>query len=194
MVKRFQVSVKTFLAGLTVFTFWLGFQANSARQQRIAVAALEHAGVKVTYDFQFDAKTGGIPDAKPPYPQTLIRTLGIDFFAKVIAIECHEGNLNEVVIHCAKLKDVTNCFLGGSTLSDNGLRHVAEMPNLERLGLEHTQVSDEGLQSLLNLPKLEVAFLMGTNTRVSEEMIEKLEEALPGCDFVCDPTRRTAKE
>lgn len=185
--RRFQVSVRTFLATLMVFTTWLGFQANSARQQRIAVAALEQAGVKVTYDFQFDAKAGHTPSAQPPYPKALVRTLGIDFFAKVVAIECHEGDLDEVVIHCKNLSDVTSCVLGGSTLSDVGLRRVAEMRNLERLGLEYTQISEEGLQSLLDLRKLKVAFLMGTNSRVSEEAIEKLEESLPGCEFVCDP-------
>lgn len=190
----FQISLRTFLAVLTVFIFWLGFHANSARQQRIAVAALEQAGVKVTYDFQFDPNAGKIPDAKPLCPKWLIRTVGIDFFARVTAIECHEGDLDKVVKHCANLTDVTNCFLGGTKLSDSGLRHVAEMPSLERLGLEYTQVSDEGLKSLLNLRNLKAAFLMGTNSKVSEEMIEKLEAALPECEFVCDPRQRPTPE
>lgn len=187
--RSLQISVRTFLVALSVFMIWLGFQANSARRQRIAVAALVQAGVEVMYDFQFDANGGHIPAAKPPYPKAFIRALGIDFFAKVVTLKCYEGNLDEVVIHCAKLKDVKDCLLGGSKLSDDGLRHVAKMSKLERLGLEHTQVSDEGLESLLNLANLKLVSLVGTTAKVSEEMIEELEDALPGCEFFRDRRR-----
>lgn len=188
--RRLQLSLRSFLVALTVFMLWLGFQANSARQQRLTVAALEQAGVKVKYGFQFDAKTGYYPDAKPPYPKVLVNSLGIDFFDKVSAIECHEGDVDEVVTHIVKLRDVTACFLGGSKLSDDGLRRIAEMPNLERLGLEYTQVTDAGLESLRKSRSLQVVFLMGTNAQVSEKMIAALEEALPECEFVSDPGGR----
>ena len=190
--KWFQISMRTCLVAFTAFSLWLGLQANVGRQQRIAVAALEQAGVTVFYDFQFDTNGRVVPDARPRYPEMLVRAIGIDFFAKVKSLSCQKGNLDDVVTHCAKLRDVTGCFLGGSNLSDEGLRCVTKMPNLEQLGLEYTQVSDQGLNALLKLPNLKVVLLMGTNEQVSEDMIERLEQSLPDCEFFCDPRRYRA--
>ncbi|SPE62729.1 Leucine-rich repeat, ribonuclease inhibitor subtype [Verrucomicrobia bacterium] len=52
--------------------------------------------------------------------------------------------------------------LAGTKVTDAGLAHMGELPNLARLHLERTDISDAGLAHLAALPSLEYLDLYGT--------------------------------
>jgi YHS domain-containing protein/uncharacterized membrane protein len=64
--------------------------------------------------------------------------------------------------------------LGGTAITDTGLKNLSGMPNLTRLHLERTQISDEGLAALASLNQLEYLNLYGT--QVSETGLEHLND------------------
>ena len=62
---------------------------------------------------------------------------------------------DEVMARLASLDHVTALELGGSRqLTDEGLRHLARMPQLERLCLSGVKLTDRGLAVLRELPNL----------------------------------------
>jgi hypothetical protein len=64
------------------------------------------------------------------------------------------------------------------TISDEGLKSLAPLTNLEYLHIGSTQVTDAGLENLTglkNLKQLVLTFLTG----VSSSGVEKLQAALP---------------
>ena len=65
-------------------------------------------------------------------------------------------------------------------IGDAGMRHLAELVNLERLNLIKTGVTDEGLQHLSKLTKLREVFV--GETKVTPLGVETLKEMLPGAD------------
>ena len=68
----------------------------------------------------------------------------------------------------ARVETVTALDLGGSTdLSDDGLRHLARLPQLKHLDLSGTAITDRGLRVLRDLPALETILLAAT--RITEE-------------------------
>ena len=59
---------------------------------------------------------------------------------------------------------VTELSLEGSRVTDEGLRHLARMPQLESLNLTGCSITDAGLRVLRDLPNLERLMLMRTPT------------------------------
>jgi hypothetical protein len=52
--------------------------------------------------------------------------------------------------------------------------------------LGHTQIGDDGLKHLSGLTELKSLSLNGT--QVTDQGIKKLQQALPNCNIVCQPT------
>lgn len=67
---------------------------------------------------------------------------------------------------------------GGPWLTDEGLKHVAQMPALEVLWLQRAAITDAGLLQLRGLKSLR--FVQLSAGAVSDMAIEQLQEALPG--------------
>ena len=65
------------------------------------------------------------------------------------------------------LEDTTELNLNRSTVTDNGLEHLAALPRLKRLHLQDTQISDAGIQHLLGLAQLEHLDLQRTQVTIS---------------------------
>lgn len=67
-----------------------------------------------------------------------------------------QGLMSDVVMaRLASLEHITKLHLGGSTqVTDEGLRHLARMPQLEHLELGGVNVTDRGLEVLQHLPNL----------------------------------------
>jgi hypothetical protein len=77
---------------------------------------------------------------------------------RVTTVEAN-GRMNDAMLaRIADLEHVTNLSLGGSReLSDDGLQHLARMPQLERLDLSEYpggRLTDRGLEVLQHLPNL----------------------------------------
>lgn len=84
---------------------------------------------------------------------------------RVTAFASHGLVTDEVVQRLTTLETVTELSLSGSRLlTDDGVRLLARMPQLQRLDLSGTRVSDEGLDVLPNLPDLRHFELMWNRT------------------------------
>lgn len=68
--------------------------------------------------------------------------------------------------------------ISGTSISDDGLRHLSKMTKLARLDLDSAQITDEGLEHLKGLFGLEYVNLRGT--QVTDEGAEKLQKVIPG--------------
>jgi hypothetical protein len=73
----------------------------------------------------------------------------------VTALESGGLMTNAVLARLAKLPHVTTLALGGSRqLTDDGLRYLTEMPQLQHLSLSGVKLTDRGLEVLRQLPNL----------------------------------------
>ena len=64
--------------------------------------------------------------------------------------------------------------LKGTQITDDGLKHLVDLPTLEKLHLEETKLTDNGLDHLRNIPKLKWLNIYGTE--VSDAGIEQLKQ------------------
>ena len=120
------------LRSLLIFTViagfgfgWLGLKVKEARDQRLAVEAIEKLEGAVFYDYQYDEQGIWISDAEPPAPRWLRQLLGDDLFCSVLSVVIEDQQF-----------------------TDTGLIDVAGLTNLEDLNLSGTQVTDAGLAHL----------------------------------------------
>lgn len=85
----------------------------------------------------------------------------------------------QVLPQCANLKNLT---LSATSLTDNGLAFVTNCPSLEHLAINYPKrISDKGVKHLLNLPELKMLVLDGV--QVSKEGVARLRRSLPNCDL-----------
>ena len=84
---------------------------------------------------------------------------------------------DDVLARIAALDHVTSLSLGGSRqLTDDGLRHLARMPQLERLDLSEYpggRLTDRGLEVLRHLPNLR-HFEMTWQSGITDKGVENL--------------------
>lgn len=72
---------------------------------------------------------------------------------------------------------VTNIMLGGTAITDEGLKQLAKAKNLEMIDLSQTQVTDAGLEHLAGHPRL--SYLMIDGSSISYEAADRLLRTLP---------------
>ena len=94
------------------------------------------------------------------------------------SLEKPEGILTE-----ADLEKVTELELGGTQITDAGLKEVSKIQNLTHLYLSNTQITDEGLKDMAKLQKLDYLNLYYTKitAKITAEGVAELEKALPNC-------------
>jgi Leucine-rich repeat (LRR) protein len=85
-----------------------------------------------------------------------------------------EGQMTDTVLaDIARVETITGLGLGGSkALTDEGVRHLARLPQLKHLDLSGTGITDRGLRVLRDLPALETLSLAGT--QVTDDGIVEL--------------------
>jgi hypothetical protein len=75
---------------------------------------------------------------------------------------------------------------GTAALTDAGVQHLMELPNLRSLHLSGFAVTDDGLVQLQRLRNLRHFSLH--NTQVTRDGVEQLQRALPNCRIVPAPS------
>jgi Leucine-rich repeat (LRR) protein len=68
-------------------------------------------------------------------------------------------------------------YLFGNQITDDGLRHLSNLPELDFLDLRRNNITDAGLVHLEKLPKLKQVILIGT--QVTPAGVNKLQKKLP---------------
>jgi len=101
---------------------------------------------------------------------------------KKLGLVSQLGNpgLTDNLLAVAKdLKQLEELHIGGSNITDAGLRHLEGHGALRTINLWRTKVGDTGLQSLPSLPKLEDVFV--GETQVTDAGVRTFQAKLPKC-------------
>jgi hypothetical protein len=80
--------------------------------------------------------------------------------------------------HPATRDRVTELFLQGTHITDEGLKHLISFKKLQILHLEDTSITDAGLKHLTGLSNLKQLYL--TDTKVTADSVEMLKRAITG--------------
>ncbi len=170
---RFQFTIRSLLV-LTVAVAlpcsWLAVEMKKAREQRELFGTYEKAGGLLQYNVQ-DWRTGYSekPVTRTPMLAWAEELLGTDFFQHV-ARACPHPNYRS---------DAR--FQRGIT--DEELAQLQRCTHLRVLDLEgFACVTDAGLVHLTVLTRLEEVNLR--NTRVTDEGVKRLQQALPNCKII----------
>ena len=88
-----------------------------------------------------------------------------------------EGQLTET-----DLGKVTSLNFNFNKITDEGIKEVAKLQQLEWLFLEKTQITDKGLKEVAKLQKLTILNLYDTKT--TKAGVAELKKALPNCNII----------
>jgi hypothetical protein len=83
--------------------------------------------------------------------------------------------------HCEALD------LGGTCISDQGIRYLSQMQSLQYLFLWHTQISDAAIDWIVRIPQLRM--LSVCNTSISKTGVDKLQSSVKDCLLCLDDDR-----
>jgi hypothetical protein len=182
------------VALLCVPLAWAGVRLNLRRQERAAIAELERLGGIVYYDWQGKSEVGfwlasNDPNAEPTGPHWVRQILGDDVFSHVVYIWFPiQGSIGfpvgpivsddelRLVARLPNLEVLNLCF---ADVDDSGFAHLQELSNLRSLNLAHSNITDGGLRRLRSLTTLNYLHLDGTRT--TPAAVDDLAKALPGC-------------
>lgn len=196
----FRYSLRTLFVVVTVFCVWLGVIAKQAREQRLAVEAIEAMGGAVWFEHKWTK-------SDPPGPEWLRQLIGDEYFFSVQLVSADGPKINDVslavikrlsdveilslrgaritdagLVHLKGLTNLKGVVLGSTRITDAGLVHLKSLTNLQHLDLNGTQVTDAGLVHLRGLANLQQLIL--NRTRVTKGGMKKLQQALPNCDII----------
>ena len=120
-----------------------------AHDQRDTVAAIQHAGGAVVYDWQW--KNGHLRrSGKPRWPAWLIKQIGTDFFYRVKQVEFAGDRRDRVndnlMARLGRLGDLERLNLRGCrSVTDAELAHLRGLTGLRDLDLTFTRVTAPAL-------------------------------------------------
>jgi hypothetical protein len=173
--RLFQFSLLSAIVFLTVAGLMLGILARRVERQRTAVAEILKVGGTVSYEDSV-ASGSSIHREKAITPMWLRKQLGEDWFSSVHAVQLHGAGCNDLTLQqVKKLPSVRRIALWAwstpppednptgprsakkgplAGISDEGLKILRSMPNLEHVSFLGNGISDSGLKHLHNHPKL----------------------------------------
>jgi hypothetical protein len=198
-MRRFKVSLRLSMLLVLVLAVWLGRQVHLARQQVLAIRAIQGHGGSVLFDYQFTT------DAEPSGPEWLRRFVGEEYFREIAEVRffgrpidrsiwphlrgqaglrdleligAHVGD--EDLDQLRGLRRLRSLVLTSSPrVTDAGIAKLVELKGLEHLGLDFTDVSDDGLLQLKALPRLQEVWVTTSEGRVTPEGVERLKAEMP---------------
>ena len=142
---------------MTLVAVWLAVVSSRARSQKRAVDEVKRLGGHLGFDYKFDANMNWRKDPKLPAPVWLIDLIGEDYARTVWIVNFDEGSdpTNDdlkVVQRFNELKQLT--LMNRKQITDDGLRHLSGLTDLEVLALNGTNVGGAGLSNLRQCRKL----------------------------------------
>jgi len=154
----------------TILAAWLAVTTFKVRKQEHAAERIREFGGWVLYEYQIDSNTGQYfsepkrYQVKPYGPRWLKGLIGPEFFNDPVSIS-----------------------LGLTKVTDNDLKLLRSMPELQSIGLEGTAISDGGLRHLRGLRHLKQIYL--NSTQVTEDGIDWLRKEFPELSISYTPPR-----
>ena len=175
--RRFQFSIMSLLLLTLVVAVplsWLAVERKRAREQRMAVEAIEKLGGWVGDNYEFDALTSSLVIREPPGPFSLSGRLGEYFFTRVTEVNLDETLATDTDLERLEGLSQLQCLeLGGAPVTDAGLDHLKGLAQLQWLTLSETKVTDAGLERLKGLTQLRRLYL--DYTMATDAGLEHLE-------------------
>jgi ankyrin repeat protein len=158
-----------------------------------AFAAAIAAGAPRGAFYTLDASGTRIRPNRTPTPAEWDALVAVMAERRIAAIDANGTMTDRALARIADLDHVTSVSLGGSRqLTDEGLRHLARMPQLEHLDLSEYpggRITDRGLAVLRHLSRLR-RFDMAWQSGVSDEGVANLRfcHELESVDLMGSPT------
>jgi Leucine rich repeat len=183
-----RISIRVMMLLVLTIAVPLGWLVNRARQQREAVEAVQKYGGWIHFDYEF-VNGALIPGGTPRGPRWLRTMLGDEYFRTVrfVSFEYERSsgkvsrNLNveacdELLKKISGLPGLKTLRMKKSQATDEGLRHIGKMSELEELYIRDARcVTDAGVSHLSRLTNLKhVSISRSTLTNDSLVLLSSL--------------------
>ncbi len=201
-IPRIRFSLRGLMALVLILGVGLGYWVVRSREQRDAVAAMEHAGGKVVYDYEWQDGFQ-VPGEPPRWQRWGYRLLGPDYFATVkqvtlvgktpdvvnddlmarvgrlrglesLTLNGCKGVTDAGMVHVGRLGQLTSLDVGFTSISGVSLKDFAGLSRLKRLDLPSTSVSDAELAHVRGLTSLEWLQIFGNSPGITDEGLAHL--------------------
>lgn len=207
--KWFQFSLRSFLAVVTVFAIWLGWNVDRAAKQHAAIKAVGKLGGGTSYVWQTRPEDGYPGNWVRPVPEWLCALLGEDLFSDVGLVWFGPETVDTDLrwLNYFDAASIRFLSLNGPELTDTALDAVPYMPNLKTLKLCGAGITDDGLENLSKCPDITDLHLQfapkvtdaGTrtltrltklrrlcieHTQMTPRGVESLRRSLPQCEVL----------
>ena len=144
--RHLRLSLRSLLVLVLLTASGMSWIVHSAHVQRDTVAAIERAGDKVWYDWEW--KNGRPnPNGHFWWPKWLVDRIGVDYFGHVASVYASRVSDAELV-HIGKLRWLECLLLSRSFVTDAGLANLVGMRSLLVLNLQHTKISNARAHAL----------------------------------------------
>ncbi len=152
-----QYSLRTLRIVVTVFCVWMGITVKRARDQQRIVEFLQTRGAFFKYAHEFDASHMPIWNAEPPGPDWLRSLIGPHYFDRPDSValgfnppsRVTDADLNDILPQLEHLKTVRVVVVyWDRRISEEGIRRIAGLNNLEKLGLGDPQTTDARIDQI----------------------------------------------
>ncbi len=95
----------------------------------------------------------------------------------------HAGGLFCTIDSSTEFKEcfpqLRSLIIQDSRLSNEGLKHIAQLPSVVELNTRHNMIGDAGIVHLRKCNQLKMVYL--DDTRITTDGMKTLQEALPNC-------------
>jgi hypothetical protein len=171
-----RITIRVMMLLVLIVALLLGRQVNKAREQREAVAAVQNYGGWVHYDYEF--VSGKIaPGRGPLAPRWLRSLLGDEYFQNVrqvsLVYDDSAGKrldntslraCDDLLKQISTLPGLTGLMLIETQATDDGLRHIGKMTDLEELYIWDAKfITDAGVSHLSRLTNLKMVHIGNSN-------------------------------
>lgn len=167
--RKYRYSLRFLMLFVLAAAVWLGWRVERARTQKEAIEAVKRHGGWVHFDYEFSygkIVAGG----KPRWPDWLVNAIGEEYFREIrqvsLVYDDTGGNrldnpnvqsCEEVLANLARLPGLRKLLLKETQATDEGLRHIGRMTELEELYMwDAADVTDAGIAHLNRLDRLKM--------------------------------------
>jgi len=174
--RKYRYSLRFLMLFVLVAAVWLGWRVEQVRIQKQAIAAVKKFGGWVHFDYEFSYGKL-IADRRPRWPEWLVNAIGEEYFREIrqvsLVYDDTGGNrldnpnvqsCEQVLAILARLPGLRKLLLKETQATDEGLRHIGRMTDLEELYMwDAADVTDPGIAHLNRLDRLKTIHVSDSN-------------------------------
>ena len=194
----FRFSLRFLFVCLTVLCIAVGLYARRVERQRSAVRAILQAGGRVTYEHKMVIGLRSHQRKKITVPAWALNALGDDWFYPVTGVTLYGAGCNDKALrNVENLPSVKGLALwpwavapegglmGGNVVqgplagvTDDGLKVLSKLPQLEHVSFLGNRVTDAGLEQLRRHPKLNSVQISPSDSLATKNGCKSLQDEL----------------